>query len=255
MAQSEYVMDLATASHILARHGVVDAFGHVSMRNPYHPKEQFLLSRNLAPALVQPQDIIAWQVENAEPVELDSPRGFVERHIHAQIYRRFPDVQAVVHFHSPDVIPFGLSSRIPFRPVYHMTGFLGTTSPPIFDIRDRFGPSTDLLIRNEKHGEALASSFGSEGDEPRPLVLMRGHGATVVASSLKLVVYRAIYTQTNAKILTSLSSLVGGVNSSGMDEVRFLSADESKNAAEANAGQVDRAWNIWVKDAENVAQF
>jgi len=84
---------------------------------------------------------------------------------------------------------------------------------------------------------------------------MRGHGATVVASSLKLVVYRAIYTQTNAKILTSLSSLVGGVNSSGMDEVRFLSADESKNAAEANAGQVDRAWNIWVKDAENVAQF
>jgi HCOMODA/2-hydroxy-3-carboxy-muconic semialdehyde decarboxylase len=84
---------------------------------------------------------------------------------------------------------------------------------------------------------------------------MRGHGATVVASSLKLVVYRAIYTQTNAKILTSLSSLVGGMNSGGIDEVRFLSADESKNAAEANAGQVDRAWNIWVKDVENVAQF
>jgi len=106
------------------------------------------------------------------------------------------------------------------------------------------------------HGEALASHFDSPGNaEPTPLVLMRGHGATAVASSLKLVVYRAIYTQTNAKILTSLSSLVGGINSNEMDEVRFLNADECKNATEANAGQIDHAWNIWVKEVEDATKF
>ncbi|KAJ6580847.1 class II aldolase/adducin N-terminal [Mycena capillaripes] len=177
--------------------------------------------------------------------------GFLERCIHSEIYRQFEDVEAVVHFHSPDIIPFGLMP-IPFKPVYHMASFLGSESPPIFDISESFGPGTDMLIRNTTHGAALATSFtpSSVSSATRPLVLMRGHGATLTAGSLKLAVYRAVYTQNNAKILTSLSSLAGGAHNVN-EGARFLSAEECEAATLSNSGQVERAWQVWCKELED----
>ncbi|KAJ7065415.1 aldolase domain-containing protein [Mycena amicta] len=254
MSQEEYedcLSDLSLASGILAYHGIVDGFGHVSCRDPRAPTEHFLLSRNLAPALVAPADIVTWRIADAEPVDPDSPRGFLERCIHSEIYRQHEDVWAVVHFHSPEVIPFSIMP-IPFKPVYHMASFLGPDSPPIFDIADSFGPSTDMLIRNTTHGAALASLFtpspSSQTPGPtRPLVLMRGHGATLTASSLKLAVFRAIYTQTNARVLTSLSALSGGANNV-LAGARFLNKDECEQATNTNSGQVVRAWDVWVRE-------
>ncbi|KAJ7609048.1 putative aldolase, partial [Roridomyces roridus] len=229
---------------------VVDGFGHVSCRDPRAPKEHYLLSRNLAPALVEPEDIVAWRISDAEPVEPEAPRGFLERCIHSEIYRQYEDVDAVLHFHSPDILPFGLMP-IPFKPVYHMASFLGPDSPPIFDISDSFGPSTDMLIRNTTHGAALASLFAhSSGAPTRPLVLMRGHGATLTAPSLKLLIFRAIYTQHNARVLTSLSALAGGAHNVSGQNARFLSPEECEAATASNSGQVNRAWEVWCKELE-----
>ncbi|KAJ6568396.1 ribulose-5-phosphate 4-epimerase [Mycena vulgaris] len=223
---TQCLQDLSLASRILAHHGIVDGFGHVSCRDPRSPEDHYLLSRNLAPALVQPEDIVAWRISDAEPVDPNSPRGFLERCIHSEIYRQFEDVEAVVHFHSPDIIPFGLMP-IPFRAVYHMASFLGTESPPIFDIGASFGPSTDMLIRNTTHGAALAAAFApvAPSAPTRALVFMRGHGATLTAPSLQLAVYRAVYTQINARVLTSLSTLAGGAQNAAQSG-HFLSAEE-----------------------------
>ncbi|KAF7371114.1 Aldolase-II domain-containing protein [Mycena sanguinolenta] len=248
---TQCLRDLSLASRILAHHGIVDGFGHVSCRDPRSPKEHFLLSRNLAPALVKSEDIVTWRISDAEPVDPNSPRGFLERCIHSEIYRQFEDVEAVVHFHSLDIIPFGLTSSIPFKAAYHMASFLGSDPAPIFDISDSFGPSTDMLIRNTNQGAVLASSFSpsSPSSPTRPLVLMRGHGATLTAASLKLAIFRTIYTQNNAKILTSLSSLAGGAQN--CQGVRFLGAEECEASAASNSGQVSRAWDVWCKDLQD----
>ncbi|KAF7309417.1 Aldolase-II domain-containing protein [Mycena indigotica] len=244
---TERLRDLSLASRILAQHGVVDGFGHISCRDPRAPDDHFLLSRNLAPALVVPEDIVVWRIIDAQPVNPDSPRGFLERSIHSEIYRQHKDVHAVVHFHSPDVIPFGVAP-IPFKAIFHMASFLGSSNPPIFDIAQDFGPSTDMLIRNTTHGASLASLFlpPEQSQLTRPLVLMRGHGATLTAPSLKLAVFRAIYTQTNARILTSLSALTGG-----QSNIKFLSQEECQQATESISGQVGRAWDVWARELED----
>ncbi|KAF8211048.1 class II aldolase and Adducin N-terminal domain-containing protein [Mycena galopus ATCC 62051] len=273
---TQCLQDLSLASRILAHHGIgigtpaahsfihkqyeVDGFGHVSCRDPRSPKEHFLLSRNLAPALVQSEDIVTWRIADSEwvkpislridshflrPADPNSPRGFLERCIHSEIYRRALQnyVEAVVHFHSLDIIPFGLMP-IPFKAAYHMASFLGD---------DSFGPSTDMLIRNTTQGEALASVFtpASSSSPTRPLVFMRGHGATLTAASLKLAIFRAIYTQNNAKILISLSNLAGGVHNVDQGQgARFLSAGECETATATISEQVSRAWDIWCKELE-----
>ncbi|KAJ7173447.1 aldolase domain-containing protein [Mycena filopes] len=249
-AYDECLQDLSLASKILAHHGIVDGFGHVSCRDPRSPKEHFLLSRNLAPALVTPEDVVTWRISDSEPTDPNSPRGFLERCIHTLFefsYRQFEDVEAVVHFHSPAIIPFGVID-IPFKPVYHMASFLGRPSPPVFDIGDEFGFATDMLIRNTTHGAALASLFTPDlpGSATRPLVLMRGHGATLTAPSLKHAVFRAVYTQHNAKILTSLSTLAGPND----NLIRFLSDEECAASELSNSGQVTRAWDVWCKELD-----
>ncbi|KAJ7498080.1 aldolase domain-containing protein [Mycena galericulata] len=242
------LQDLSLASRILAHHGVVDSFGHVSCRDPRAPKDHFLLSRNLAPALVQREDIVTWRISDAEPVDPNSPRGFLERCIHSEIYRQYEDVDAVVHFHSPDILPFGIIKMISFRAAYHMASFLGAEAAPVFDIRESFGPSTDMLIRNTTHGEALASAFApsTPSSATRPLVLMRGHGATLTAPSLKLAIFRAIFTQNNARILTNIATMAG--NPRNVDYHWFLNAEECEASTISNSGQVDRAWDLWCKE-------
>ncbi len=220
------VQDLVDANHILFHQGVVDAFGHVSVRHDKRP-DRFLLSRNMAPALVEAGDIVEYTLDGATT---DARRGYLERFLHAAIYRMRADVGAVVHSHSPAVVPFSVVRSAPLRPVSHMCGFLGN-GPPIFEIRDTAGPASDLLIRDNALGDALAKSLG-DGN----VVLMRGHGSTAVAPTLKLVVYRAIYTEVNARLLA---------DSLRLGPVEYLTEGEAHETMTVNEGQIERPWGLW----------
>ena len=228
------VEKLVVANHILARHGIVDGFGHVSVRMPT-PEDGFLLSRSLAPATVTTGDIMRFDLDG-NVQDGDSRPPYLERFIHGEIFRARPDVQAVVHNHSPSVIPFG-ATRKPLRPIYHMSGFIGAASA-FFEIRDA-GGNTDMLVRDRPLGVALAKSLGAKS-----VVLMRGHGCTVVGESIEQVVYRAIYTEMNAKL--QLQAYMIG-------EPEFLNEEEAQKAAQMNNGTMMRAWNLWKAEVGPIA--
>src|SRR6185436_8583644 len=186
------VEELVDANHILFHQGVVDGFGHVSARHPGH-KEVFLLSRSMAPALVTAADILSFDLDG-NTLGRDARAPYLERFIHGEIYRARPDVMAIVHSHSPCVIPFGVAKGAPLRAICHMSGFLGAATP-VFEIRDTAGPASDMLIRNRELGVALANSLGAHA-----AVLMRGHGSTVVGNGVRQAVFRAVYTEVKARL-------------------------------------------------------
>jgi HCOMODA/2-hydroxy-3-carboxy-muconic semialdehyde decarboxylase len=225
--------DLAIANRILVRQGVVDAFGHVSARHPARP-DRFLLARNMAPASVTSEDILEFDLDGA-PAVSGGPKVYLERFIHGEILRARPDVMAVVHTHSPAVIPFSVVRTAPLRAVSHMGSFLGEVTP-VFEIRDAAGDSSDLLIRDNPLGAALARSLGRG-----TAVLMRGHGITVVGSTLKEAVFRAVYSEFNARIQAEAQKL---------GPVTFMTAGEAAASAATNASQIDRAWNVWKDQAQ-----
>jgi ribulose-5-phosphate 4-epimerase/fuculose-1-phosphate aldolase len=225
-ADPALVEKLATANRILFDQGVVDGFGHISVRHDKSP-DHFLLSCNRAPGLVRPEDILSYDLNGDLAVPSDK-RSYLERFIHSEIYRARPDVGSVVHSHSPSVIPFGVTGQR-LRPVFHMSGFLGSGSS-LFEIRDA-GGNTDMLIRDSGLGKALAKSLGQHN-----CVLMRGHGSTTVAPSIELAVYRAIYAEVNAKLQLQAAAL-GPIN--------FLTEEEAALAAATTEGQVVRAWDLW----------
>src|SRR5665213_1817627 len=219
------VEKLVIANRILAHHDIVDGFGHVSVRMPA-VAEGFLLSRSLAPASVTAADIIRFDLDgNAQ--DGDSRTPYLERFIHGEIYRVRPDVQAVVHNHSPSVIPFG-ATRKPLRPIYHMSGFIGAA-----------GGNTDMLVRDRPLGVALAHSLGAKS-----VVLMRGHGCTVVGNSIEQAVYRAIYTEMNAKLQLQAHAL---------GEPEFLNDEEAEKASQMNNGTMMRSWNLWTAEVGPIA--
>jgi ribulose-5-phosphate 4-epimerase/fuculose-1-phosphate aldolase len=225
-ADPALVEKLATANRILFDQGVVDGFGHISVRHDKSP-DHFLLSCNRAPGLVRPEDILSYDL-NGDLAAPSDKRSYLERFIHSEIYRVRPDVVSVVHSHSPSVIPFGVTGQR-LRPVFHMSGFLGSGSS-LFEIRDS-GGNTDMLIRDSGLGKALAQSLGQHN-----CVLMRGHGSTTVAPSIELAVYRAIYAEVNAKLQLQAAAL-GPIN--------FLTEEEAALAAATTEGQVVRAWDLW----------
>ena len=143
-ATHEPLEDLVVANRILAQHGIVDGYGHVSLRSPHRP-ERYLLSRAIAPETVTVGDIVEFDLDS-RPTARQTPELYLERFIHGEIYRVRPNVRAVVHNHAPSLIPFGVSAT-PLRPVYHMSAFVGQ-GVPVFEIRDTAGGATDLLIRN-----------------------------------------------------------------------------------------------------------
>jgi HCOMODA/2-hydroxy-3-carboxy-muconic semialdehyde decarboxylase len=235
-AGAELVADLVDANRILYRFGVVDAFGHISARHPKRPGH-FLLARNLAPALVAAEDIVEFDADS-EPVDESRP-VYLERFIHGEIFRARPDVMAVVHTHSPSVIPFGLVPGVALRPVFHMCGFMGGAAP-IFEIRATGGDGTDLLIRSRELGHALAERLG-----PDAVVVMRGHGATIAAANVRQAVYRALYTEANAKLQCEA---IGMAAAAGTEPI-YLTEAEAKAAAAMNDGQLHRPWALWCREA------
>jgi ribulose-5-phosphate 4-epimerase/fuculose-1-phosphate aldolase len=227
-ADPALIDDLVAANRILYRQGVVDGFGHVSVRHSQRP-HHFLLSRNMAPSLVTAADILEYDGDG-QPVDKHAPPVYLERFIHSEIFRARPDVVAVVHSHSPAVVPFGVVTGVPLRAVCHMSSFLGATTP-IFEIRDTVGPANDMLIRDARLGAALARSLAD-----RPAVLMRGHGSTVVGNSLRQAVFRAVYTEVNAKLQAEALRL---------GPVTYLTDQEAELSAAVNATQINRAWDLW----------
>lgn len=223
----ELVQLLATANHILADQGVVDGFGHVSVRIE-KGGDRFLLSRSMAPALVQPRDIITYDLDG-NGIDADGRKGYLERFIHCEIYRSRPDVMAVVHSHSPSVIPFGVAET-KLRPVYHMASFLSQVSK--FEIRKDFGPETDMLITNGEMGASLAKSL-----DCNCVALMRGHGSVAVGLTLQEAVFRAVYTEINARIQLQAETLKGPLN--------FLTDGEAAAATAVNRTVQDRCWELW----------
>lgn len=223
------IADLAAAARILAARGVVDGFGHVSMRHPSAP-DRYLMAKSIAPALVKPADIIEYTLDS-DPCE-DLGRGsFLERFIHGEIYKMRPDVNAVVHSHSPSVIPFGLVKN-QMKAMFHNAAFL-SIGVPIFDIRRSFG-MTDMLVCDCAKGLALAETL-----EDKHVALMRAHGSVATGDSLQTAVFRAVYTEVNARIQLSAISIAedGGIEA--------LEAEEGILADEINKTAGMRAWNLW----------
>ena len=227
-ADPALIEKLVVANRILYDQGVVDGFGHVSVRHDQSPAH-FLLSRNMAPALVRREDILTFDLDGTA-LDADGRRVYLERFIHGEIYRARADVHAVVHSHSPSVIPFGVT-KTPLRPVFHMSGFLGQGTAQ-FDIRDSAG-DTDMLISSGALGKALAAALGS-----RSTVLMRGHGSTVVGSSIEQVIYRAIYAEVNARLQ---------MQAMGLGDVTYLNEQEASKAMATNDTQLARVWELWSK--------
>lgn len=221
--------DLVAASRILAQHGVLDAWGHVSMRHPTNP-ERYLLSRARAPALVSAEDIMEFDL-NSDPVDQRDRRMFLERYIHGEAYRARPDVNAVVHSHSPTVVPFA-STKAPLRPILHNASFLGFGTP-VFEIRN-FIPNSDLMISTAALGKALAQALGPTAD----VVLLRGHGNVVVGPTIQITVFRAYYTEINAR--QQLNAMI-----LGPDDVVYMNAGECETTDKVMQAVAGRPWDLW----------
>jgi HCOMODA/2-hydroxy-3-carboxy-muconic semialdehyde decarboxylase len=218
---------LALANRILAHEGILDGFGHVSMRHPDRP-EHFLLACSRAPELVQPSDILEFDA-HSEPVQPTSQSLYIERFIHGEIYRARPDVQAISHHHAPGVLPFCIAG-VPIVPVYQHGAMIGQKTP-FWDSRDEFG-DTNLLIMNREQGASLARALG-----PYWMVLMRHHGATVVGTSLIEMVFRSVTACRNAEFLLAARSL---------GPVAGLTPGEIEKGGNVSPAAIGRAWEYWV---------
>jgi ribulose-5-phosphate 4-epimerase/fuculose-1-phosphate aldolase len=219
--------DLVAANRVLADQGVLDGYGHVSMRHPA-AANRYLLSRSKSPAIITPEDIMEFDLDS-NPVDQRDRLMYIERFIHGEIYNARPDVSAVVHSHSPTVIPFSVTT-VKLRPICHMSAFLGEDVPN-FEIRDCDG-MTDLLVRNAKHGAALARSLGRNN-----VALMRGHGNVCVGPNIMTAVYRAVYTEVNARLQAQAIALGG--------PIKFLEPEECDLITGRRDTNFQRPWAMW----------
>ena len=224
--------DLVVANRILANENVVDAYGHVSVRNPNDP-DHYFLSCSRSPELVQRADIMEFRLDGT-PVDGDSRNPYLERFIHGAAFERNPDIQAVVHSHAEEVLPFTISSQ-PLLPVIHSAGFMGP-EPPVWDIADKFGDTT-LLVVNMDQGRDLAEALSE-----RRIVLMRGHGFAAAGRSLSEVVRLSVMLPRNAKILTTALQF-GGLKPLRPSEIA-LRQDMNPDGKEFY-----RAWEYWATRA------
>ncbi|MFL6799914.1 MAG: class II aldolase/adducin family protein [Xanthobacteraceae bacterium] len=234
MADFDSVIDdLIAANRILAAEGVVDSFGHVSVRHPERA-DRFLISRNKSPQIVQPEDIMTMDFGGNE-VKPTGRAPYGERFIHAAIYAARPEVGAVVHSHSRTTIPFGVTEER-LRPISHVSATIGA-EVPIWDPQDQFG-DTNMLVSSIELGHDLARSLAD-----RPAILMRGHGSTIVGQELRDAVYTAVYLEVNAQLQLQARLLNAGA-------IKFLTAGEiEKFAAHLNRHNpnvgYDKAWENW----------
>lgn len=226
----EQLEDLVIANRILAREGVVDGFGHVSLRHPDRP-DRFFMSRSRSPELVTRDDIMEFDLD-CNPIDQRGRTMYGERAIHGAIFQARPDVGSVVHNHADEVIPYSVS-KLPMRQIIHTAGGMGR-HVPVWDIRDDFG-DTDMLVRNLPQGASLAKTLGNNA-----AVLMRGHGCTVAGKTVRDAVRIAVYLMVNARLQTEAMRF---------GDVTFLSEGEMIATAEMSATPLaaDRVWEYWAR--------
>jgi HCOMODA/2-hydroxy-3-carboxy-muconic semialdehyde decarboxylase len=226
---SKAKFDLMAANRILAREEVVDGYGHVSIRHPDDPA-RFLLSRSRSPELVTVDDLMTFTLDGAVAGD-DSRPPYLERFIHGSIYKARPDINAVVHSHAEDVVPYSISD-VPLQPVFHQAARIGTTIP-VWEISEKFG-ATNLLVTTEAQGDDLALRLGRNA-----IVLMRGHGFAAAAATLYEAVSLSVYLPKNARILTTAKLLGGRVRTIGDAEV------EAVGPADPTRPAFQRGWEYW----------
>jgi HCOMODA/2-hydroxy-3-carboxy-muconic semialdehyde decarboxylase len=223
----ETLEELVTANHILAREGVVDSFGHISIRHPDNP-DRYLLSCSRAPECIKVEDLMEFTLEG-EAVDPKGRDPYAERAIHGSVYELRPDINAVVHNHSPNVIPYGVTGT-PLKPLLHMAAGMGSDMP-IWDSRTHFGDTT-LLVTTMDMGRDLASMLADNR-----AALMRGHGCVVVGKSVREVVFSSIYLEMNAELQFKAAML---------GEITFLSEGEVDAILERRGPYTfERAWERW----------
>jgi ribulose-5-phosphate 4-epimerase/fuculose-1-phosphate aldolase len=220
--------ELVLANHVLANAGILDAFGHVSVRDP-DDAGAFFLTRARSPGIAELSDVMRFDLEGGI-LEGDG-KPYIERFIHAAIYKRRGDVHSVVHHHSPAVLPFAISD-VPLRPVFHM-GAVAGARVPVWDSQDEFG-DTALLVSNMVMGESLAATLGDE-----PSALLARHGAVCVGADIRRAVYIAMFMRDNAQLLMQALSLG---QPSYLTEGEIAALDLKKRDA-----SVARAWECWVR--------
>jgi ribulose-5-phosphate 4-epimerase/fuculose-1-phosphate aldolase len=234
---TEQLQLLVQANRILAREGVVDAYGHVSLRHPDNPNH-FILACSRSPELVEVDDLMVYELDGT-PVTQTERRPYAERFIHGAVFEARPEIQAVIHNHSHEVIPFGVTGA-KLRPLVHVAATMGG-EVPVWDIREHFGDCTTMLVVNMDQGRALAKGLG-----PNNVALMRGHGCVVVGTGLKQAVATAIYLQVNARLQLDAVRLAGS-----NDGINFLSKGEIEGATGAMLSPLSmaRAWEYWQRRA------
>jgi ribulose-5-phosphate 4-epimerase/fuculose-1-phosphate aldolase len=225
----DLLRDLVIANRILAHEGVVDAYGHVSVRHPDRP-DRFFLSGSRSPELVTLDDIIEYDLD-CNPIDQRGRAMYTERPIHGAIFRDRPDVTSVVHNHAYEIIPFTVSKSVKIKPLLHTSAGLGADIP-VWDIRDKFG-DTDMLVRNMDHGHDLARRLG-----PNNVVLMRGHGCAVAGASLYEAVHTSVYLKVNAELQEKAMRF---------GEVTYLSEGEIARMSQMKQGADSRAWEYWAR--------
>jgi HCOMODA/2-hydroxy-3-carboxy-muconic semialdehyde decarboxylase len=227
----EVLEELVTANRILAREGVVDAFGHASIRHPGVP-DRYLMSCARAPECIEIADLMEFTLDGAA-IEAAGRKPYAERFIHGAVYEARPDVQAVIHSHSPSVIPFGVTGT-PLRPLMHMCASMGT-DVPTWDSRTTFG-DTNLLVTDMRMARDLAVTLGD-----RAVALMRGHGCVVAGASLRDVVFNAVYLELNAELQMKAGAL---------GKITFLSDGEVAAVIRTRSSfTFERAWEFWCRRA------
>ncbi|KAH8700819.1 class II aldolase and Adducin N-terminal domain-containing protein [Talaromyces proteolyticus] len=258
----EALRELVYANHILHYHDAVDAYGHVSIRHPEKP-DVYIMSGYLAPALVEsPDDLIEYYIHDSSPVNPDSKKGYQERFIHGEVFKRYPEINCVVHSHAEQVLPYTMNG-VALRPAFHMAGFLGQ-HVPIYDITKFYqdGDQQDMLVNTVKFGSELANLFTETNNSLSPnnkspdhtVVLMKRHGFTTLGKNVPEAVYRALYTKTNAGVQTNAVMLhkayFGSQAAFDQQDLPYLNGIESEGCRKMNEGTQDKPWKLWVREVE-----
>jgi HCOMODA/2-hydroxy-3-carboxy-muconic semialdehyde decarboxylase len=224
--------DLVAANRILYHKGIVDGLGHISVRHDKDPN-LYIMAAEKAPGLVNREDLAVYNLDSIAQT-LKDRRPYNERFIHGEIYKARPDIQSIIHCHTPSLVTFCVC-HAPLRPLYHMSGFLGG-GVARFEIREFAAEATDMLVSSPHLGASLAKQLGD-----KQIILMRGHGATMAGQSIRHSVYRAIYAALNATMQ---------MDAMRMGEVAFLSDEEAMKGMDINDRFVDRSWALWKLEAK-----
>jgi ribulose-5-phosphate 4-epimerase/fuculose-1-phosphate aldolase len=233
-------------------YGAVDGFGHVSVRHPSDPKI-YIMCGYMPPALVESEaDLIEYYVDGSGTVDPDAAKGYSERYIHGEIFKKYPGVNCVVHSHAESVIPYD-SSSIPLEPMYHMAGFMGGPVP-VWNIVPAYeeGHQQDMLVNNEHLGASLASAFSPSGssEAEHTVVLMERHGYSTWGKDIPTACYRAVYTLVNAAIQTRAITIQNAAGKVGEKHVKGLSPRHCRDCQKMTEATQDKSWRLWSREVE-----